>query len=220
MEVIFIAAIMFAPLPDPATAAASTLRKRVLDDECKTPYAAPQTHQSSNPSLFQGSSSQARELLTEVARGYLELSEQACHRARDENLVLKVPAETSVFAAAMDDSISAYNETGKQEKLQTQSFKGHPLGKRPDALMKAVIVRFSQLLDRNALDVQAEVKAMQTNDRAIAESNLNVIHAASRSIQTGLSNIRATRCFRVRCKDEHGILWDKFIQSLRAFRRP
>eukprot|EP00930_Biecheleria_cincta_P024456 TRINITY_DN17506_c0_g1_i1.p1 TRINITY_DN17506_c0_g1~~TRINITY_DN17506_c0_g1_i1.p1 ORF type:complete len:219 (-),score=20.77 TRINITY_DN17506_c0_g1_i1:174-830(-) len=116
----------------------------------------------------------------------------------------------------MDQSIAAYNLHGQDSHKSVEPFTGHPWGKRPDALMKTIVVRFTQLMERESDKVQAEMQSLDEASRVVVSSSLQVISSACNKIPSGTSQLRATQCFRVVCTDDEGLQCHKYIFCMTA----
>ena len=198
---------MFGPLP---SAAAPDLL--VIAHRSKRAREAEETSCASQLSSSGVSSMQAQrcELLTQVARGYLELKEDVGQRARDENPVARV-SEIHPLALGMAQSIEHYDNIGKENKPNQPGYHGHPLGKRPDAMMKALIVRVIQLVESEDKKVQLELQAQEPLARASLENAISLISEQAVKILHSSSDLRATRCFRVLCDTSEHTVEHKFI---------
>ena len=184
---------MFEPLPTaaaPDLTALANRRKRAREtDEALDVAQFPDSSASSVQA-------QRRELLMHVAKGYLELKQDAGHRARDENMVSRA-TELHPLALGMVQSIHNYDSKGKDSKPNAPGFRGHPWGKRPDAMMKAFIVRIMQLLEVEDKKVKLELQALEPSVRVALENAISLISETAARIVSSSSGIGATRCFRI-----------------------
>ena len=185
---------MFSPLPTSRDVDMSPPpKKRALDDHIVAVPDAP------------GMTASASRLLGEVARGYLDLTEEQRHRSRDENVVIKI-RHGHAFDLGMQDSINFYDNAGKQARKDSGSFKGNPIGKRPDAMFKAVLVRFVQCNDAHTAQATGP-DSMYTPDEVSA---FRTIREASQRAITEHSHLVAMRCFRIQVEDD-GVQFVKWI---------
>ena len=97
-------------------------------------------------------------LLQAVSKGFLQVSEEARHRARSENVVIQADSK-HVFMRSMESSAKAYSNEGVAARA-TLDFKGHPWGKKPDAMFRALLVRLSEVLSSCAEDVSKQLKEL------------------------------------------------------------
>jgi len=86
-----------------------------------------------------------------------------------------------------------YVLTGKQEKEKSDPFLGHPWGKKPNAMLRALLVCFTENF---ASPVAASFK-----DNAEIQGAWGVILHAARLARAGDPSIISTRCFRVQLQD-------------------
>lgn len=175
---------MFAPLPTASDVDMPPLLKRALDDR---PAAFPD-----KPEI----TASAHQLLSEVSRGYLELAEEVRHRSRDENVVVKVMLG-HIFDFGMQESLCFYNNARRQARNDSKIYKGNPLGKRPDALFKALLVRFVQCLDEH----QDKGKVVENTFASYEVLAIQAIRDASQRAHAEHSRITAMRCFRIQIED-------------------
>ena len=110
-----------------------------------------------------------------------------------------------VFDRGMQESISFYDSAGKEAHKDSVVFKGNPLGKRPDAMFKAVLVRFDQCLSEHAEKVK-DVDSHRTEEQIAFQT----LQDAARRATADHSRITAMRCFRIQA-EEDGIQIVKWI---------
>ena len=188
---------MFAPLPSSSDAVLMPQsKKRVLED-----------HSAADPEKT-GIGGSARQLLGEVAKGYLELCENERHRSRDENMVIKVSPK-HIFNLGMQESINFYDQAGNDARKQDCTFQGNPYGKRPDAMFRAILVRLVQCIDANA-SATAIADSAGSKQCSCDITPLQVIRDASQRAMLEPSRVCAMRCFKVQVQ-ESGIDYVKWI---------
>mmetsp|Transcript_292 Transcript_292/g.732 ORF Transcript_292/g.732 Transcript_292/m.732 type:complete len:247 (-) Transcript_292:346-1086(-) len=174
---------MFAPLPDGSAAA---LKKRK----------GATVSQSGEEVL---SDRKAKELLQALAKGHLQLVEENRHRSRDENIMIQVKGE-HVLAQGMESSIEKYDEMGKEARgkvANMSQYRGHPEGKRPDALFRALLVRICQCLEAKATVIEEKLSSLAAEGGKIRQ-HLGVIQSYGNAAMKEGCPLRCTRSFRIK----------------------
>ena len=137
-------------------------------------------------------------------------SERRAH-ARDDNVVFSMPS-SGELAKELQWAADKYAETGAQlKKEHGENYKGHPNGKKPDAMFASLLYRMHQAIltkvggdSTTALERFVENSAhLETNQKAVALQTLQVV--AARANQPGA--VRATRCFVVQSNKDETTKW-------------
>mmetsp|Transcript_86446 Transcript_86446/g.185285 ORF Transcript_86446/g.185285 Transcript_86446/m.185285 type:complete len:264 (-) Transcript_86446:15-806(-) len=136
-----------------------------------------------------------QEILMAVSKGLLQVTEDQRHRSREENLVLKAKADNP-FCLGMDESIEAYDKVGKTAR-ESDSFKGHPGGKRPDALFRALLVRVLQVMQLHKTEIETKLQSMPEVESGALQAALKTIELNAHMASQENCCIKATRCFKV-----------------------
>jgi hypothetical protein len=146
----------------------------------------------------------AMSLLKALGKGYLYHEETLRSIMRDTNITIRASSSHS-FSRGMEQSLSACLQTGEEAKGNEQ--KGHPLGKKPDALFRALVhrlyeyavaVNVKELISKQPIEAQAELSlAFKT----IEDFAAKVCHG-----ENGRT-IKAARCFKVPLEKSGEIKW-------------
>eukprot|EP00930_Biecheleria_cincta_P014297 TRINITY_DN12365_c0_g1_i5.p1 TRINITY_DN12365_c0_g1~~TRINITY_DN12365_c0_g1_i5.p1 ORF type:complete len:278 (+),score=41.75 TRINITY_DN12365_c0_g1_i5:81-914(+) len=154
------------------------------------------------------------ELLQAVSKGFLQLSEEARHRARSENIVIQAETE-HVFMRSMESSATAYSDKGTTAR-STLDFKGHPWGKKPDAMFRALLVRFSEMLNSDV----CKHLTMQGDASKMLQAALDTIGYYAGLAHEHSPEVTVVRCFRVNLEDgsRKWIFFSTLEDLMKAFR--
>ena len=109
-------------------------------------------------------------------------SERRAH-ARDDNAVFSMPS-SGELAKELQWAADKYAETGAQlKKEQGENYKGHPNGKKPDAMLASLLYRMHQAIltkvggdSTTALERFLENSTnLEKNQKAVALQTLQVV---------------------------------------------
>ncbi|CAK0879420.1 unnamed protein product [Prorocentrum cordatum] len=133
--------------------------------------------------------------LTNLMRRLL-LQHEAAHQAdaRDDNFTLTLKVGTKI-EMALENGLQNYIATGKSAR-EGDNFKGHPLGKKPDALLRSVIFRMAEAYENSSQPVQEAVKNGTNPEKALGA--LEVLQRRGSIAKDTEIMARATRCFKVK----------------------
>ena len=147
-----------------------------------------------------------QELLKAVAEATLMLDRFRCEEVRSANIVIKA-LSSSGFAVGMESSLATYEEAGKKARadVDEEEYRGNPYGKRPDAMIKAVVVRLSQQLAVN--EVVAKISQLDASIKTVTEAAASRLLEDGNEAQSPSSTLKGKRCFRVNLSDEHSVKW-------------
>ncbi|CAK0843448.1 unnamed protein product [Prorocentrum cordatum] len=126
----------------------------------------------------------------------LLLQHEAAHQAdaRDDNFTLTLKVGTKI-EMALENGLQNYIATGKSAR-EGDNFKGHPLGKKPDALLRSVIFRMAEAYENSSQPVQEAVKNGTNPEKALGA--LEVLQRWGSIAKDTEIMARATRCFKVK----------------------
>ena len=89
-----------------------------------------------------------KEIIEAIAQLTLQLEGERRAKARDENYVFEM-AKGSELAKVLAWAEQAYKQDGdKLRKEQGEDYKGHPNGKKPDALLASLLLRVSEEVEK------------------------------------------------------------------------
>ncbi|CAK0826989.1 unnamed protein product [Prorocentrum cordatum] len=113
---------------------------------------------------------------------------------------------TQKMATALGQALAHYEEEGTKAKDKAKEkkddFMGIPLGKRPDALARAVLFRMSEAVEDKKDAVLAAVE--QGIEPQAAEAALDELLKFGKMVQDPQLKFAATRCFKVKSKNDEG----------------
>ena len=145
-------------------------------------------------------------LVMALARLALQHESERRAHARDDNAVFSMPS-SGELAKELQWAADKYAETGAQlKKEQGENYKGHPNGKKPDAMFASLLYRIHQAIltkvggdSTTALERFVENSAhLEKNQKAVALQTWQVVAARA---------VRATRCFVVQSKKDETTKW-------------
>ncbi|CAK0845249.1 unnamed protein product [Prorocentrum cordatum] len=142
-----------------------------------------------------------------LARLVLQHEDMARSARRGDNFVIPLKP-TQKMATALDQALAYYEEEGAKAKAKAkekqEEFMGNPLGKRPDALARAVLFRMSEAVEDKKDAVLAAVEP--GIEPQVAMAALDELLKVGKMVQDPLMKFVATRCFKVKSKnDEEGL---------------
>ena len=150
-------------------------------------------------------------LVMALARLALQHESERRAHARDDNAVFSMPS-SGELAKELQWAADKYAETGAQlKKEQGENYKGHPNGKKPDAMFASLLYRMHQAIltkvggdSTTALERFVENSAhLEMNQKAVALQTLQVVAARANQPRA----VRATRCFVVQSKKDEITKW-------------
>ena len=137
----------------------------------------------------------ATELLLALSKEVIHLSEEKCHRARLENISICVKPDHA-FNQGMECSAAAYSSSGEEARKRLgNDYKGHPMGKKPDAYARSLLFR-----------LVSAAKFPDTIEEDV-EGAWQTLAAASAKIVQGDTTIKAKCCFQVVDKETEETKW-------------
>ena len=102
---------------------------------------------------------------------------------------------------AMEASKEAYGAEGeKVRKTSGDQFKGHPEGKKPDAMFRMLAFRLAALVQNQKRDLDGAVGALKEQYQETAQRALQTVLITGMQAEKG-KDVRAKRCFDVKYKD-------------------
>ncbi|CAK0866780.1 unnamed protein product [Prorocentrum cordatum] len=132
---------------------------------------------------------------------------EAAHQAdaRDDNFTLTLKAGTKL-EMALEEGLQNYIVTGNAAR-EGENFQGHPLGKKPDALLRSVIFRLAQAYTGNVKEVEDAAKNGQAHE--LVQNALQVLKQWGAIAQDMDVIVRATICFKVKLTEgaEDQVRW-------------
>mmetsp|Transcript_69513 Transcript_69513/g.155929 ORF Transcript_69513/g.155929 Transcript_69513/m.155929 type:complete len:245 (+) Transcript_69513:82-816(+) len=140
-------------------------------------------------------SKKGSELLMALAKGFLQQQEEARNRSRDENMVIRT-SSNHPFAQSMEESICHYEKLGEEARGK-EDFVGHPMGKRPNALFRAVLVRFMQWIASKEREIEALLGAQGPQGEKV-KGAIGCLKGYADLAAQESCQMFVTRCFRVK----------------------
>ena len=140
-------------------------------------------------------------LVMALARLALQHESERRAHARDDNVVFSMPS-SGELAKELQWAADKYAETGAQlKKEQGENYKGHPNGKKPDAMFASLLYRMHQAIltkvggdSTTALERFVENSAhLETNQKAVALQTLASGGGTSKPT-------RSSSCHEVLCR--------------------
>ena len=159
--------------------------KRRLSDVSSSPPTSQEQCSSFDPNW-------ANQMLVQLGISNLRLEEDRCQRAREENVVIKA-LDSHAFIRGMSHSLSQYERMGQAAKEESIPYAGHPWGKKPNALFRALLFRFYSVL-------QDAFAAYQDSSQDVVQA-WQIIKQAAQLAHAGDSSVMSTRCFKVALKE-------------------
>eukprot|EP00959_Pyramimonas_sp_CCMP1952_P073533 1536799-Pyramimonas_sp.AAC.1 len=136
-----------------------------------------------------------RQLTMAMAKLVLQHEDDLRNQRRDVNAVLTQRADAKL-QLALEEGIDKCTQAGKEARdKETDDYKGHPWGKRPDALMKMALKGNEEAL-KAAIAQGPEPEATLQAVRLITEWG--------GEIQGRNTTFHATRCFVIATEDADG----------------
>ena len=146
-----------------------------------------------------------KEMFEAIAKLSLQLESERRAKARDDNFVFEM-SRASALAKTLAWAEEAYKTEGdKKRKELGDNYKGHPQGKKPDALLASLIVRLVEAI-KKAGDgsIEGYVRSKLTSlSQQGQEDAVKVLYVLDGRAQQPLE-IRSTRCFKVETKEDGG----------------
>ncbi|CAK0902821.1 unnamed protein product [Prorocentrum cordatum] len=123
--------------------------------------------------------------------------------SREDNFTLTMAADDPV-QVALATSEDSYNRKGKQarEEAEEGEYKGHPDGKKPDFLLRAVIFRITEAAEAKSQEVKAAAGSGAMAQQAAAA--LDTLAKYKAIAQNPQARVVATRCFHGTVKPSDG----------------
>ncbi|CAK0846574.1 unnamed protein product [Prorocentrum cordatum] len=117
--------------------------------------------------------------------------------ARDQNAVVRLRAG-SQMQVALESSTSHYQKAGKEARdtVAAADYRGHPLGKKPDAYLRMLLFRLSEAVGDRLEEVKAAV-AQGANPQKSALALMTLVEFG-KSLKDPEVKLKATRCFDAR----------------------
>ena len=135
-----------------------------------------------------------------IARLTLQHEFERMATARAENVALEFAANSELMQA-MEASKEAYGAEGeKAKKTSGDHFKGHPEGKKPDAMFKMLAIRLAALVEKQKKELDGAVGALKEQYQETAQRALQTMLITGMQAEKD-KDMRAKRCFDVKYKD-------------------
>ncbi|CAK0818786.1 unnamed protein product [Prorocentrum cordatum] len=117
--------------------------------------------------------------------------------ARDQNVVVRLRVG-SQMQVALESSTAHYQKVGKEARdtVAAADYRGHPLGKKPDAYLRMLLFRLSEAVEDRLEEVKAAV-AQGANQQESAVALMTLVEFG-KSLKDPEVKLKATRCFDVR----------------------
>ena len=120
--------------------------------------------------------------------------------ARSENIVLEFEASSETMVA-MDASKTAYVVEGERaRKINGDQYRGHPEGKKPDAIFGMLAFRVATLVENQKMVLDTAVGALTEQHQDLAQRALLTVLNIGKQAEND-RDMRAKRCFDERYKD-------------------
>ncbi|CAK0795511.1 unnamed protein product [Prorocentrum cordatum] len=121
--------------------------------------------------------------------------------ARDQNVVVKLKTG-SQMQLALAAGIQNYLKVGKEARaaVEPSEYRGHPLGKKPDAYLRMLLFRLSEAVEGKLEDVRAAVA--QGPQPVESKEALRLVVNLGKSLNNKEVRLKATRCFDVQTKTD------------------
>eukprot|EP00959_Pyramimonas_sp_CCMP1952_P240418 5024381-Pyramimonas_sp.AAC.1 len=128
------------------------------------------------------------------------LQHEAAHQAaaRDDNLTLTLK-EGQKLEVALETGYQEHARVGKTAR-EGDDFKGHPMGKKPDALLKIIVCRISEAASINREKLMKTIE-QGPHPQAAAEA-VGVLERWGQLAQNPDAIAKATRCFKIKLNAE------------------
>ena len=166
-----------------------------------TPGTSGSTANGNEPSIGK----EQQEMFEAIAKLSLQLEGERRAKARDDNFVFEM-SKASALAKTLAWAEEAYKTEGdKKRKEQGDDYKGHPQGKKPDALLASLIVRLVEAI-KKAGDgsIEGYVRSKLTSlSQQGQEDAVAVLYVLDGRAQQPME-IRSTRCFKIETKEDGG----------------
>ena len=147
-----------------------------------------------------------------LARLVLQHEDTLCSSSRDDNFAMAMKSEVQLNQALLNGA-DIYNEAGKKErKDKGDDYRGHPMGKKPNAFMKMVLFRLAEVMTANKdkiLEASAQGPEPQDTQKAIKLLLDQGAVACEKEFK-----MTATRCFFIKTEDGAGKELTKWIFAL------
>ncbi|CAK0847721.1 unnamed protein product [Prorocentrum cordatum] len=135
------------------------------------------------------------------------LQHEAAHQsvARDDNFTLTLK-EGAKIEMALEQGYQHYVDEGKKAR-EGDNFRGHPEGKKPDALFRMIIFRLAEAVQNDLENVRHAIGQGPFATKAL--EGLNVLLCWGPLIQDKDTMVKSTRCFEVALTEggENQVRW-------------
>ena len=155
-----------------------------------------------------------RKLLEQLSLLALKLDEERAQSCRDNNFVLEMPSSHDL-ARKMEWTAEHYREAGekaweeaKGAEGKEKAWRGHPLGKKPVAMLQGLLYRLAEFLEAPGMKdkvVEAAAGAEQEGKEERMKKAFEQLQSlAGIGKVASTSGFRTTRCFTVKYKKDGG----------------